>query len=65
MLLSSQIQRFVVQTHPVRYPDYVDVAIRHQPIVDALRSHDGEQAVRMVQEHIMRFWSDFNPASRK
>jgi len=65
MPLSSQIQRFVVQTHPERYPDFVDVAIRHQPIVDALRSHNAEHAARTVQEHIMRFWSGFNPASLK
>jgi DNA-binding GntR family transcriptional regulator len=65
MPLSSQIQRFVVQTHPERYPDFVDVAHRHQPIVDALRSHNAEQSARTVQEHIMRFWSGFNPASLK
>jgi GntR family transcriptional regulator of gluconate operon len=63
--LSSQIQRFVVQTHPENYPDFVDVAIRHQPILDALRGHDAEQAAHIVQEHIMRFWSGFNPASLK
>jgi DNA-binding GntR family transcriptional regulator len=61
--LSSQIQRFVVQTHPENYPDFVDVAIRHKPIVDALRSHNAELAAHTIQEHIMRFWSGFNPAS--
>jgi DNA-binding GntR family transcriptional regulator len=65
MPLASQIQRFVVKTHPERYPDFVDVAVRHQPIVDALRSHNEEQAVRTVQAHIMRFWSGFDPASLK
>jgi len=59
--LSSQIQRFIVQSHPLHYPDFVEVGTRHQPIVDALRKHDTEGAVRTVQDHIMLIWSRINP----
>jgi DNA-binding GntR family transcriptional regulator len=56
--LSSQIQRFVVQSHPWHYPDLIEVGTRHQPIVDALRSHDIEGAARLLKEHIMLIWSE-------
>jgi DNA-binding GntR family transcriptional regulator len=59
--LSSQIQRFVVQTHPQHYPDYVEVGTRHQPILDALRNHDGDKAAQVLQEHIMLIWPRINP----
>jgi DNA-binding GntR family transcriptional regulator len=58
--LSSQIERFIVQSHPMHYPDFVEVGTRHQPIVDALRQHDGDSAARIVQEHIMLIWSKIN-----
>ena len=57
MPLTSQIERFIVESHPLHYPDYVEVGTRHQPIVDALRQHDSEAAVSAVQEHIMLIWS--------
>lgn len=59
--LSSQIQRFIVQTHPEHYPDYVEVGIRHQSIVDALRRHDGDAAAQVMQEHIMLIWPKIHP----
>jgi DNA-binding GntR family transcriptional regulator len=55
--LSSQIQRFIVQSHPAHYSDFVEIGSRHQVIVDALRRHDGDEAVRSIQEHVMHIWS--------
>jgi DNA-binding GntR family transcriptional regulator len=59
--LSSQIQRFIVQSHPLHYPDFVEIGTRHQPILDALRCHDGDAAVQAVQEHVMHIWSRIKP----
>lgn len=59
--LYNQIQRFVVQSHPHYYPDLVEVGTRHQPIVDALRSHDVDSAVQAIQGHIMLIWSEIRP----
>jgi len=59
--LSTQCERFIVQSHPIHYPDYVEIATRHTVIVDALRAHDAEAAVRAVQEHIMLIWPKINP----
>ncbi len=56
--LSSQIQRFIVQSHPLHYPDFVEVGTRHQPIVEAFRRHDSNGAALRVQEHIMLIWSN-------
>lgn len=61
MLMSSQIERFIVESHPLHYPDYVEVGMRHQPIVDALRQQDSEAAVAAVQAHIMLIWSRIRP----
>ena len=59
--LSSQIQRFVVQSHPRHYSDLVEVGTRHQPIVSALREHDSECAANAIQEHIMLIWQKISP----
>ena len=59
--LASQFQRFIVDTHPQHYPDYVEVGTRHQPIVDALRQHDSDAAAHAVQNHIMLIWPKINP----
>jgi len=59
--LSSQIQRFLVQSHPLYFPDFAEVGTRHQPIVTALRRGNGEKAVRILQEHIMLIWPIINP----
>jgi DNA-binding GntR family transcriptional regulator len=58
--LSSQIQRFIVQSHPRHYPDLVEIGTRHQPIVAALRQHDSEAAVQAMQDHIMLIWPEIN-----
>jgi len=59
--LSSQIQRFVVQSHPWHYPNLIEVGRRHQPIIDALRNHDVENAPQLLKDHIMLIWSEINP----
>jgi DNA-binding GntR family transcriptional regulator len=61
--LSNQIQRFIVQSHPQQYPDFVEVGTRHRPIVEALRRRDGDGAAHAIQEHIMLIWSsqEFTP----
>lgn len=61
MTLSSQIQRFIVQSHAEHYPNYVEIATRHSPMVDALRQHDPEKAAQAIQEHIMLIWPRINP----
>ena len=58
--LSSQIQRFVVQSHPRHYSDLVEIGTRHQSIVSALRQHDSERAAQAVQDHIMLIWPKIN-----
>ena len=58
--LASQVQRFIVQSHPEHYLDFVEIGTRHQPIADALRSGDADEAVRVMQEHIMLIWSRIN-----
>lgn len=59
--LSSQIQRFVVQSHPWHYPNLIEVGTRHQPIIDALRNHDAENAPQLLKDHIMLIWSEIEP----
>lgn len=59
--LSSQIQRFIVQSHTKYYFDFVAIGTRHQPILTALCQGDGEGAARAVQEHIMLIWTEFLP----
>jgi DNA-binding GntR family transcriptional regulator len=59
--LSGQIQRFIVQSHPEHYTDYVEVGTRHHPIVAALRQRDSESAAQAIQEHIMLIWPRINP----
>jgi DNA-binding GntR family transcriptional regulator len=59
--LSSQIQRFIVQSHIDHYLDFVEIGTRHHPIVEALRRCDGDAAARAVQEHIMLIWSEILP----
>ncbi len=58
--LSSQIQRFIVQSHPEHYPDYVEIGTRHQPIVVALRERDSEAAALAAQQHIMLIWPEID-----
>jgi DNA-binding FadR family transcriptional regulator len=59
--LSGQIQRFLVQSHPEHYPDFIDVGTRHQNIIEALQRRDANQAFTAIQEHIMLIWSRITP----
>ena len=59
--LSSQMERFIIQSHVDVYIDFVEIGTRHYPIVEALRSHDADAASRAVQEHIMLIWSEILP----
>src|SRR5262245_8324192 len=61
MPLYSQIQRFIALTHRRYFPDLVELANTHQPIVEVLRGGDAEQAARIIQEHIMLIWSKVEP----
>ncbi len=55
--LYSQIQRFVVQTHPKYFADLVELANTHQPIVEAVCQNEIERARQVVQDHVMLIWS--------
>jgi DNA-binding GntR family transcriptional regulator len=52
-----QLQRFVVKTHPAAFPDLVDVADNHLPIIETLRDHQSELAAQAIEKHIMLIWS--------
>ena len=52
-----QLQRFVVKTHPVAFPDLVDVADNHLSIIETLRDHQPELAAQAIEKHIMLIWS--------
>lgn len=62
--LSNQLQRFIVQSHLEHYPDFVEIAVRHQPIIDKLRDHDADGAAHVIQEHIMLIWGKIKPHSK-
>ena len=55
--LYAQIQRFIVQTHPSYFRDLHALADTHMAVLDAIRSGDADEAVRVLQEHIMLIWS--------
>lgn len=55
--LFSQIQCFVVQTHKDYFEELTDLANTHLPIIEALKSGDGDEAARILQEHVMLIWS--------
>jgi DNA-binding GntR family transcriptional regulator len=59
--LSSQIQRFIVQSHVEHYLDFVEIGTRHQPIAEALRRRDSDAVASAIQEHIMLIWSKILP----
>lgn len=54
--LSNPVQRFVVQSHMEKYTDFVEIGLRHRPIVNALRARDGDAAVESIQTHLMLIW---------
>jgi DNA-binding GntR family transcriptional regulator len=50
--LFSQIQRFKIRYHRHFFPNLEEIAEIHQPIINALRKHDVEQATHLLSEHI-------------
>ena len=54
--LYSQIQRFIVQTHPHYFRDLHSLADTHIPVLNAMRSGNVDEAVRVLQEHVMLIW---------
>lgn len=58
--LYSQIQRFVVRTHRNYFASVTAIAETHTPIVAALRAHEFERVIPLIQEHIMLIWSLFD-----
>ncbi|HEX8035085.1 MAG TPA: FCD domain-containing protein, partial [Ktedonobacterales bacterium] len=55
--LRAQIQRFVVQHYQDYFSNIQELALSHQPLVDALRANDVERAVQEIETHVMRAWS--------
>ncbi|MBN1993815.1 MAG: FCD domain-containing protein, partial [Anaerolineae bacterium] len=60
--LYAQLQRFVVKTHPTAFPDLVEVANNHLPIIETLRHHRPELAAEAIEKHIMLIWSKLEPS---
>lgn len=56
MPLFAQIQRLMVHLHLRRDSETATFSSAHQPIVDALRRNDADQAVRLIEEHIAAVW---------
>jgi DNA-binding GntR family transcriptional regulator len=61
MPLYAQLQRFVVKTHPTVFPDLIEVANNHFPIVETLHNRQPELAVQAIEKHIMLIWSKMEP----
>lgn len=55
--LYTQVQRFIVRTHPHYFQDLVEIADTHQPILDALRGGVPDVAAERIEEHVMLIWS--------
>lgn len=55
--LYYQQQRYLVATHPRVFPDLMEVAERHVPILEAVRANDPDRAAEAMQQHIMLIWS--------
>lgn len=60
--LSSQIQRFITQTHPRYFSNLREIAETHSAIVEALCQNDADGSARVIQEHIMLIWSRIDNA---
>jgi DNA-binding GntR family transcriptional regulator len=56
-LLYVQVQRFIIQTHPHYFPNLVDVAEQHVPLVEALMLRDPDLAAQSIHEHMRIIWS--------
>lgn len=55
-LLYVQVQRFIIQTHPYYFPNLVEVAEQHVPLVEALMLRDPDLAARSIAEHCRIIW---------
>lgn len=55
--LYSQIQRFVVQTHPHYFHDLNNLADTHLPLLQAIQQRDADRAAALLREHVMLIWS--------
>jgi DNA-binding GntR family transcriptional regulator len=56
-MLYVQVQRFIILTHPYYFPNLVDVAEQHVPLVEALRLRDPDLAARSIDEHCRIIWT--------
>jgi DNA-binding GntR family transcriptional regulator len=56
--LYAQIQRHLIQTQRLRFPDLHDIAKTHHPIVEAMCQGDPDEAARVVEAHVM-MWARF------
>lgn len=56
--LRAQIQRFVVQHYGDYFADIHELALSHEPLVDALRAKDADMAEHAIEAHVMRAWAD-------
>src|SRR5262245_15879822 len=54
--LYTQVQRFIVETHPRYFHDLAELADRHAPLLDILRGDDQDAAAQWIHEHIMYIW---------
>lgn len=54
--LYYQQQRYLVATHPQVFPDLMEVAELHVPILEALRANNPDRAAEAIQSHIMLIW---------
>lgn len=58
--LFTQLQRFIAQAHHRYFPEMGEIADGHQPLVDALRTRDPQQAAAALKEHVMVSWARIN-----
>jgi DNA-binding GntR family transcriptional regulator len=56
MPLYTQVQRFIVQTHPRYFHNLAELADRHAPLLEVLHSNDQDAAAQWIHEHIMYIW---------
>jgi len=58
--LFTQLRRFITQAHERYFPQRIEIADGHQPLVDALRSRDPNKVEAAVARHIMVSWARLN-----
>jgi DNA-binding GntR family transcriptional regulator len=55
--LHTQLQRFIVTTHPHYFTQLEEIADTHRPILYALRTRNPERAGQAIEEHMALIWS--------